>query len=198
MGIGPGTHKLGPENGTLTVETRRTGAASKAGHDLVMEVTSWAAEVDIAKDPAITLTADGGSLRVRDGTGGVTALGDDDKAGIEQTIDEEVLKRTAIEFRSSALELGPDGTGASVHGELELAGTRHPISFELRSEDGRLTARATVKQSDWGIKPYSALFGTLKVADEVEIGIEASLTGRLVPVDGLSIESALDTGRQGA
>ncbi len=125
-------------------------------------------------------------------------LGDDDKAGIEQTIDEEVLKRTAIEFRSSALELGPDGTGASVHGELELAGTRHPISFELRSEDGRLTAHATVKQSDWGIKPYSALFGTLKVADEVEVGIEASLAGALVPVDGLGVEPALDTGREGA
>jgi polyisoprenoid-binding protein YceI len=109
-----------------------------------------------------------------------------------------VLKRTTVEFRSSAVGLDPDGSRGTVHGELELAGTRHPISFELRSEDGRLTARATVKQSDWGIKPYSALFGTLKVADEVEVGIEASLTGPLIPVDGLSVEPALDTRRQGA
>jgi YceI-like domain len=198
MPIGPGTHKLGPENATLTVETSRRGAASKAGHDLVIEVTSWSAELDTAKDPAITLTADGGSLRVRDGTGGVTELGDDDKAGIEQTIDEEVLKRTPIEFRSSALELDPDGSRTTVHGELELAGTRHPLSFELRSEDGRLSGHATVRQSDWGIKPYTALFGTLKVADEVEVGIEASLIGTLVPVDGLGIESALDPGREDA
>jgi polyisoprenoid-binding protein YceI len=174
--IEPGRHTLGPENATLTVETKRTGAASKAGHDLVIEVTSWAATIDIDQDPAITLTVDSGSLRVREGTGGIQALGDDDKAGIERTIDEEVLKGTAIEFRSSAVEFGPDGTRGTVHGELELAGTRRPVSCELRSgEDGRLTARAIVKQSEWGMKPYSALFGTLKVADEVEVAIDARL-----------------------
>ena len=163
MPIEAGTHRLGPHNATLSVETKRKGAAAKAGHDLVIEVTSWEAELDVADDPAVTLRADGGSLRVREGSGGITTLGD------------EVLKGAAIEFRSSALELDPGGTHATVHGELELAGTRRPITFELRSEDGRLTGRATVRQSDWGIKPYTALFGTLKVADEVEIGIDARL-----------------------
>ena len=71
MPIEAGTHRLGPHNATLTVETKRKGAAAKAGHDLVIEVTSWEAELDVAKDPAITLTADGGSLRVREGSGGV-------------------------------------------------------------------------------------------------------------------------------
>jgi YceI-like domain len=175
MPIEPGTHRLGPHNATLVVETARKGAAAKAGHDLVIEVTAWDAELDVAKDPAITLTADGGSLRVRDGSGGVTSLGDDEKAGIEQTIDDEVLRGGTIEFRSSALELDPSGTTAIVHGELALAGTSRPISFEVRSENGRLTGRATVKQSDWGIKPYTALFGTLKVADEVEVAIDAGL-----------------------
>ena len=32
---------LGPGDGTLTVRTGRSGAAAKAGHDLVLEVTSW-------------------------------------------------------------------------------------------------------------------------------------------------------------
>jgi YceI-like domain len=176
--IEPGRHTFGPENATLTVETTRTGAASKAGHDLVIEVTSWAATLDVGEDPAITLTADAGSLRVREGRGGMQALGDDDKAGIEQTIDEEVLKGTAIEFRSSAVELSPDRTRGSVRGELELAGSRRPLSFELSSsEQGRLRARATLKQSDWGMKPYSALFGTLKVVDEVEVAVDARLPG---------------------
>ena len=175
MPIEPGTHRLGPHNATLSVETARKGAAAKAGHDLVIEVTSWEAELDVAKDPAITLTADGGSLRVREGSGGVTTLGDDEKAGIEQTIDDEVLKGGTIEFQSTGLELDPGGTTATVHGELALAGRSRPISFELRNEDGRLTGRATIKQSDWGIKPYTALFGTLKVADEVEVAIDAGL-----------------------
>jgi hypothetical protein len=41
--------------------------------------------------------------------------------------------------------------------------------------DGSLTGTAVVKQSDWGMKPYSTLFGTLKVVDEVEVAIEALL-----------------------
>lgn len=158
---------FGPENATLTVRTKRTGAASKAGHDLLFEVTSWSATLDQDADPALTLTADSGSLRVLEGSGGIQALGDDDKAGIEQTIEEEVLMGTPIEFRSTAVE------GRSLEGELELAGQRHPISFELAGdEDGRLTGSATFKQSDWGMKPYSALFGTLKVVDEVEVAFE--------------------------
>ena len=158
---------FGPENSTLTVKTKRTGAASKAGHDLLLEVTSWSAKLDQDADPALTLTADSGSLRVLEGSGGIQALGDDDKAGIEQTIEEEVLMGTPIEFRSTAVD------GRRLEGELELAGQRHPISFELAGdEDGRLTGSATFKQSDWGMKPYSALFGTLKVADEVEVAFE--------------------------
>jgi hypothetical protein len=47
------------------------------------------------------------------------------------------------------------------------------VEFDLTSRDGRLTGEATVKQTAFGIKPYSALFGTLKVADEVRIGIQA-------------------------
>ena len=158
---------FGPENGTLTVRTKRTGAASKAGHDLLIEVTSWSATLDRDADPALTLTADSGSLRVLEGSGGIQALGDDDKAGIEQTIEEEVLMGTPIEFRSTAIE------GVRIEGELELAGQRHPISFELTGKgDERLACRATVRQTDWGMKPYSALFGTLKVADEVEVAFE--------------------------
>jgi len=38
-----------------------------------------------------------------------------------------------------------------------------------------LTGSAQVKQTDWRMKPYSALFGTLKVADVVEVSIDATL-----------------------
>ena len=49
---------------------------------------------------------------------------------------------------------------------------------KLLHTEGRLAGSATLKQSDWGIKPYSALFGTLKVADEVTVSIDAN-TGRV-------------------
>ena len=160
---------FGPENARLTVRTGRSGAAAKAGHDLLIEVTEWSGTLDPDGDPAVTLSADPRSLRVIEGTGGMQALDDEDRAGIEQTIDDEVLKGGAIEFRSTRF----DGLPGPVEGELELAGARRPIGIELaRGEDGGVTGTAIVTQSDWGMKPYSALFGTLKVADEVEVRVE--------------------------
>src|SRR5688572_15886345 len=160
---------FGPENARLTVRTGRTGAASKAGHDLLIEVTSWSATLDPEADPALTLTADSRSLRVLEGTGGIQALDDDDRDGIRQTIDEEVLEGTPIEFRSTRLEAGDP---MRVEGELELRGVKRPISFELASGEDGVVGTAVVKQSDWGMKPYTALFGTLKVADEVEVAVD--------------------------
>ena len=168
--------RFGPENAALTVRTFRSGAAAKAGHDLLIEVASWEATLDPAG--GVTLRADAGSLRVVEGTGGIQELDADDKAGIEKTIDDEVLMGCAIEFRSSEVELAADGSG-TVRGELELAGERRPIGFDLAIRDGRLTGTATVKQSDWGMKPYSALFGTLKVADEVEVAMVAAVPARV-------------------
>ena len=177
MSIKPGTHKLGPEAGTLLVKTGRKGAAAKAGHDLSIEVSAWSATIESDADPAHTrleLTAEAGSLRVLEGTGGLQPLGDDDKDNIRQTIDDEVLKRTAIAFRSTGVRSSEDGSRLSVHGELELFGQARPLAFELDVDsDGRLTGSATVKQSDWGMRPYSALFGALKVADEVIVAIDA-------------------------
>jgi polyisoprenoid-binding protein YceI len=178
MSIPAGSYTLGPENAELLVKTGRTGAAAKAGHDLVIEVTQWGASLELAPDPAQTtaqLHADGGSLRVREGKGGMQSLGEDDKRGISQTIDEEVLKRSAIDFRSTGAAASDDETRITVQGELELHGKRAPASFELTMADGALNARARIKQSDWGMKPYSTLFGTLKVVDEVEITLTAKL-----------------------
>jgi hypothetical protein len=179
MSLQPGTHTLGPENARLTVRTGRAGAAAKAGHDLLIEVAAWSGVMEVGSTPeatSIRLSADGSSLRVLDGTGGMKSLDDDDKAGIKQTIDEDVLKRTAIEFSSTAVQARDDGARLTVQGELELAGRRNPIAFELTvSGDGHLTGGASVTQSGWGIKPYSTLFGALKVADEVQVEIDGEL-----------------------
>jgi polyisoprenoid-binding protein YceI len=170
-----GTHTFGPQNAELLVRTGRSGAASKAGHDLLIEVTSWSGTLECGDDPSrssVALSADGGSFRVREGTGGIQPLSDEDKEGISKTIDDEVLKHSAIEFRSTAVEADSDSRQLRVQGELELMGQRRPLQFELTiGEGGELTGSATVKQSDWGMKQYSILFGTIKVADEVQVTI---------------------------
>jgi polyisoprenoid-binding protein YceI len=168
-----GTHKFGPENSTLSIRTGRRGAAAKAGHDLLIHVTAWEATLEIGDDPSessIVVDADATSLRVRDGTGGMQELGDDDRASIEETIDDEVLHGLDIEFRSTSVRPDGDGRRLSVQGDLTLVGQTCPIAFDLLvGADGKLSARVVLKQSNWGITPYSALFGALQVADDVVI-----------------------------
>jgi polyisoprenoid-binding protein YceI len=172
-----GSYRLGPDDGTLSIRTGRTGAAAKAGHDLVIEVTAWQGTLRIGENPADTsveLEADATSLHVRHGTGGMQSLGDEDKANIRTTIHDDVLKGRAIAFRSTAVT--DAGGRLEVRGELTLGGTTRPLAFDLAvGDDGRLSGAAVVKQTDWGMKPYSTLFGALKVADEVRVEIDAAL-----------------------
>ena len=121
------------------------------------------------------LDADPKSLHVREGTGGMKALDEDDKAGIRETIDDEILKGQAVGFRSTSVTPSADGGAMRVEGDLTLVGATRPIAFDVAVDDGRISGGVVVKQSDWGIKPYSALFGALKVADEIELAIDVSL-----------------------
>ena len=160
------------------MRTGRGGAAAKAGHDLLLHVTAWEATLEVGDGSAPTslaLDADAASLRVLLGTGGMQPLGDEDKASIEETIDDEILKGMEIRFRSTAVETAAGGGSLHVQGELTLVGETRPLAFDVVvGESGQLSAKAVVRQTDWGMKPYSALFGALKVADEVEVEVDVS------------------------
>ena len=177
MSFQAGSYRLGPDKCTLAVRTGRAGAAAKAGHDLVIHVTAWEAKLVVADEPAATsmeLTADATSLRVIEGTGGMQALGDDDVASIHQTIDDEILKRQDIAFRSTSVQA--DGDTLRAQGQLTIVGTTQPVEFDLvGGEGGEVTGTAVVAQTAFGMKPYSALFGALKVKDEVQVVLEGHL-----------------------
>jgi hypothetical protein len=162
---------VGPDAGSLLIRTYREGVAAKVGHDLVIEVGTWEATVD---DDAIALRADSTSLRVRSGERGVKPLTDRDREEIRRNIDEKILRRAPIEFRSTSVRRS--GDELAVEGELTLAGATRPVSARLtHGADGRVTGTIGVVQSQWAIKPYRGLMGALKVRDDVEIVIDAQL-----------------------
>ncbi|MEV4105877.1 YceI family protein [Nonomuraea sp. NPDC049649] len=175
------TYVLGPETGRLVVETKRTGLGAKAGHDLTIEVTQWRGEAVVDLDDpgasGVNVEADAGSLRVVSGSGGVKPLTASDKADIERTIREKVLRTDrfpTITFRSRQVS----GTRESfrVEGELTLAGQTRPLTLGCGFDGDRVQGGATVKQSVWGIKPYSAFFGALKLDDDVTVRFEVALS----------------------
>ncbi|MGH2840697.1 MAG: YceI family protein [Solirubrobacteraceae bacterium] len=172
MGIQEGTHKIGPDNGTLTIKTGREGAAAKAGHDLTLEATSWDGTVDVGDSPSVQLNVDPSGIEVREGKGGAKALDDGDKQDIKKSMSDKILGSSKISFESSEADLD----SGNVKGDLSVAGQSKPISIPLNvGDDGTVSGSVTLSQSDYGIKQFKALMGALKVADTVEVQIEAKL-----------------------
>jgi polyisoprenoid-binding protein YceI len=172
-----GRHSVGRDDGTLQIRTYREGIAQKVGHDLIIDVGRWEAAAEVREDgtlSAVQLDADPRSLQVRDGLRGVKPLTDKNRGDIRKAIDERILGGRPIVFRSTAVK--PGNGALIVRGELELAGTRRPASFELTAAaDGRVRGTLAVTQSEWGIKPYRGMMGALKVRDTIEVILDVPL-----------------------
>ncbi|MEV4092303.1 YceI family protein [Streptosporangium saharense] len=175
------TYPLGPENGPLLVRTTRTGLGARAGHDLTIEVTRWHGEAVVdPEDPArssVSVEVDATSFAVREGTGGVKPLSDADRRDIVRNIGEKVLdtaRHPVIAFQSSLVA----GTAEAfrVEGDLTLAGVTRPVTIDALLADGRVRGSVTITQSRWGVKPYSALFGALRLSDEVGVWFDLALS----------------------
>jgi polyisoprenoid-binding protein YceI len=169
---------LGPGDGSIKVYAKREGLAARVGHDLTLEPTRWSAEVDLDPDDisrsTVTATVDGHSLEVLEGRGGATPLSDKDRADIRKNIAQKILTSGEISYRSTGIETAGDGTLA-VSGELTMAGTTRPIRLDLTQNGDRVSGRVTIRQTDFGIKPFSAMLGALKVSDSIDIEVDARM-----------------------
>ncbi len=165
------SQELGPTDASLQIRTYREGRAAKVGHDLIIEVGDWQATLELGDGPSPSsarFTADSRSLKVLEGLRGLKPLSDRDRGEIVKTIDSKVLRGAPISFTST--DVIRDGDTLTATGELEIAGGRQEVTLTLHgAAEGRYSGSVAVKQSAWGIKPYSGLMGALKVRDEVEV-----------------------------
>jgi polyisoprenoid-binding protein YceI len=181
MTLSSGRHEFGPGSGRLLVRTGRTGLGRRAGHDLTIEVTRWSAEALVdAVDPAgsaVSAEIDVASLEVREGTGGVKPLTDSDRAEIGGTMREilDAGSHPSITFRSTKVAGAPEAF--TVEGDLTIMDQTQPVTVQAEVTGGRLRGHAIVAQTDWGIKPYSAFFGALRLADEVRVEFDLAVPG---------------------
>lgn len=160
--------------------------AAKVGHDLVIDVERWSASLTLTPggESRLTASVDAGALRAREGHGGVKPLSDGDRADINRNIVEKVLhsaRNPEITFESDPFVAG-DAAAWHIPGRLTLHGASVPVALQVtveRSQDAiTLNASAQVTQSNFGIKPYTAMMGALKVADDVEVRVQARVPAR--------------------
>lgn len=154
------------------VFTFKEGALSAIAHDLELAVGT--ASIEVGDDLAIEARIGLAGLRVlhavKDGHA-TTALSDSDKRKIERTMADDVLdtrRHGEAVFRGKA---EPAGASYRVSGELTLHGKTRPLTVTGQARDGRHVFEVSLHQPDFGIKPYSAMLGTLKVKADVKVRI---------------------------
>ncbi|MER5215304.1 YceI family protein [Streptomyces sp. NPDC002838] len=181
MTLTDGTYRLGPSTGRLLIKTGRAGLGRRAGHDLTIEATRWSGEAVVAVGApdrsSVRVTVETGSLEVREGTGGLKALTDADRTEIKRTLADKALLHAAehptITFRSTRITGTPQSF--EITGDLTIKGRTHPLTVHGKGKgDSLLRGWATVTQTTWGIKPYTAFLGALRLADDVRVEFEVA------------------------
>lgn len=155
---------------------REPGALlARMAHDVELFVERITAResggrVDVTFDPA--------SLRV---TGALVAgrvdpslLDPPQRQEIERNMRTQVLRTDKFPRGSFEGEFEADKTPVRVRGTLELCGKRQPVTFELAREGDAHVGELTIAPSRWGIAPYRALLGALKLQDKAVIRIEVT------------------------
>ena len=104
----------------------------------------------------------------------LTVYSGKDKAEIKSYIVLKVLGSSRDPVRSSAVTL--DGATLTVVGTLTIAGASRSVTVPFSARGGRHDlGRVRTGQGDFAIKPFSIMIGALKVADPVEVQIQAKL-----------------------
>ena len=181
MAVVAGRHRLGPDRGRILLCTFRDGLAAQAGHDLTIEATRWSGELGVNDElsPAgLEVRVDLGALVVREGTGGVKPLTDRDRREIAVTTRKVLRTDQHPEAVFAADKFRPDADGGGeISGTLTLRGQARPLRLQVKQTGtGRYHAETQVVQSNYGIKPYTAFLGALRVRDAVDVAVELDLS----------------------
>jgi len=181
MAVVAGRHRLGPDRGRILLCTFRDGLAAQAGHDLTIEATRWSGELGVNDElsPAgLEVRVDLGALVVREGTGGVKPLTDRDRREIAVTMRKVLGAGQHPEAVFAADKFRPDADGGGeISGTLTLRGQVRPLRLQVKQTGtGRYHAETQVVQSNYGIKPYTAFLGALRVRDAVDVAVELDLS----------------------
>ena len=168
-------------NSECLVFSFKDGLLARLAHDLKMQVERFSIELD-EESRKIQATFDPSSLQVVcaqiDGQDDASALSNGDKKKIQDNITNDVLRaRKHPEIRFESTEVVARGEGYTVEGQLQLYGRSRAIQFEVRPDGRRWVTEVTIHQPDFGIKPYTAAFGALKIKPDVRVRVSVPREG---------------------
>ena len=166
-------------SGELLIRTGVAGRAARMGHRLTIVMAHWEVAVnwDGAKPASAELIAETTSFTVLRGDGGIKGLSEPEKALVKSNAMKALDAGRHPQIRFDSEDITKTATGYRLAGKLQIKGKSRDHVVDVRTEDlgdsWRMCAESVVRQSDYGVKPYSLLVGSLQVADDVSISFTA-------------------------
>ena len=159
--------RFGPGTATCEVFTFREGVLAAVGHDLKLRPERF--EID-AGASSVRARFDAGSLRVVAAMGSgredPEGLSERDRREIERSCADQVLEARRfpeITFNSNEIKPG------AVRGTLALHGRELGGEFAVRRDGDRAVAEVEIDVRRFGIRPYTAMLGALRVSPLVRV-----------------------------
>jgi hypothetical protein len=160
-------------DGRIQVFTFKRGLLSKVAHDLCLGLQRFEVRTDgehvTGRFFLDSLHVEGA---VKNGELDADALSDADKREIVGNIRDSILhteKHPEAVFEGRAQKIAE---GWRVHGVLELVGRREEIDLAVRKDGDRVGGEVELVPSRYGIEPFKALMGAIKLADRVIVRFE--------------------------
>ena len=166
--------ELSSMDAIIHVYTYKEGLLSKLAHDLRFTLARFSISASGAE---VSARFEVGSLRVdgaiKSGKLERAELSQADRDKIHATVQDVLGAREYGEAKLSA-KLLTTRPPFLMEGQFTLKGDTRPVAVRLERDEDRLFGELTITPSQWGIRPYRALGGTLKLQDRVRITIDAS------------------------
>lgn len=178
LGLSAAAEPIDPKASELVVKTWKEGLASALAHNHVVSATEVQGTVSLEKIELTVqvagLVADKPALRKKHHHETNEISPSDQKKVTDAMLGEDQLdlrRFPTITFVSTAIV--KEANGFAVTGQLQIHGVTKTVKTvaQIAQKDGVFTGDASLKLkvSDYGIRPYSAALGSIKVKDEVEL-----------------------------
>lgn len=139
---------------------------SPIAHDLQLSCARFRVNLD---GDRVTATFEPESIEVdgpmKQGALDRGGFGRIERGKIKSAIRKDVLRTK----KHPIIRLDGSLSSDTLSGRLTLAGQTREISLPVTFADGRATGRLELRPSRWGIKPYKALMGALRLQDRVTV-----------------------------
>lgn len=173
----PPAHPAPPTEGdALRVMVSRGGSAARLGHNHVLQAgdlrVDWPPAGPVLRFRLDALVVDPPALRAGLGPAYASAVDDAARDGTRANLLRALEADAHPEVRVTTLQQVGEGPRRAVEAEISLHGVVRRQWFVVAVDGARARGEVVIRQSDFGIQPFTVLGGLLAVQDALVVQFE--------------------------